>query len=131
VVSERSEVRVPAVELVRFRVAPDKVEALLEARPRMLADFRADRTGFIEARLIRLPDDEWLDLVVWRSADDFAASRAKGANLPGIAAYFEAIQELVSAEEGTLADGADSSQPVTGIRRRRRASRGGRRHGRS
>jgi quinol monooxygenase YgiN len=72
----------PAVELVRFRVAPDKVEALLDARPRMLADSRADRAGFIEARLIRLADDKWLDLVVWRSADDFAASRAQGANPP-------------------------------------------------
>jgi len=75
---------------------------MLAARPGMLADFRADRAGFLGARLVRLPDDEWLDIVEWRSAEDFAASRVKGANLPGIESFFETIDSLVSAEEGTL-----------------------------
>lgn len=92
------------VELTRFRVAPERTEALMTARPAMLADFRADRTGFLGARLVRLPDHQWLDIVLWRSAEDFAASRAKGANLPGIQAFFAAIDELVSAEEGTSDD---------------------------
>jgi quinol monooxygenase YgiN len=94
------------IELTRFRVAPEKVEQLLAARPRMLEDFRADRRGFIYARLVRLPEDQWLDIVTWETPEDFAASRAKGANLPGIKAFFEAIDELVSAEEGRLADRA-------------------------
>jgi len=88
------------VELTRFRVTPAREDDLLQARPRMLADFRADRRGFVEARLVRLPEHEWLDIVVWETPEDFAASRAKGANLPGIAAFFDAIAELVSAEEG-------------------------------
>ncbi|KAB2352319.1 antibiotic biosynthesis monooxygenase family protein [Actinomadura rudentiformis] len=92
------------VELTRFKVAPDQVEALLAARPAMVADFRADREGFVDARLVRLPDEEWLDIVEWRSAEDFAASRAKGANLPGIAAFFAAIAEVVADEQGTLTD---------------------------
>ncbi|HEX2317109.1 MAG TPA: antibiotic biosynthesis monooxygenase [Thermomonospora sp.] len=92
------------VELTRFRVAPAKTAELLAARPGMLADFRADRAGFLGARLVALPDGEWLDVVEWRSAEDFAASRAKGANLPGIAAFFAAIDELVAAEEGVLAE---------------------------
>jgi len=92
------------VELTRFKVRPDHAEAMLAARPAMLADFRGDREGFLGARLVRLPGDEWLDVVEWRSAEDFAASRAKGANLPGIAAFFGTIAELVSAEEGVLAD---------------------------
>ncbi|MET0234104.1 MAG: antibiotic biosynthesis monooxygenase [Kibdelosporangium sp.] len=89
------------VELTRFRVAPDKVEQLLETRPGMIADFQADRAGFRNARLVRLPDNEWLDIVEWRSAEDFAESRAKGPNLPGIKAFFDTIDSLVSAEEGT------------------------------
>lgn len=89
------------IELTRFRVEPDRVAALLRARPAMLADFRADRAGFLDAHLVRLPDDQWLDIVTWNSPEDFAASRAKGANLPGVAAFFAAIAELVSAEEGT------------------------------
>jgi quinol monooxygenase YgiN len=88
------------VELTRLRVAPDKVDQLLAARPGMIADFTADRAGFLNARLVRLPDNEWIDIVEWRSPEDFAQSRAKGANLPGIKAFFEAIESLVAAEEG-------------------------------
>jgi quinol monooxygenase YgiN len=94
-----------SVELTRFRVSPADTDAMLAARPAMLADFRADRSGFLGARLVRLPDGEWLDVVEWRSPEDFAASRAKGANRPGIAAFFATIDTLVSAEEGVLADG--------------------------
>jgi Antibiotic biosynthesis monooxygenase len=70
-----------AVELVRFRVAPERTDVLLEARPAMLEDFRADREGFLGARLIRLSRDEWMDIVDWRSPEDFAASRAKGGSV--------------------------------------------------
>ena len=90
------------IELTRFRVDPGRVDDLLRARPAMLDDFRADRAGFVDARLVRLPGDQWLDIVTWRTPEDFAASRAKGANLPGVAAFFGAIASLVSAEEGVL-----------------------------
>jgi hypothetical protein len=56
------------------------------------------------AELVRLPGDQWLDIVWWRSPGDLAASRAKGANLPGIEAFFAAIDELISSEEGERAD---------------------------
>ncbi|SPL93763.1 unnamed protein product [[Actinomadura] parvosata subsp. kistnae] len=90
------------MELTRFRVSSDRADDLLAARPGMIADFRADRAGFLGAKLVRVSPDEWLDIVEWRSSADFAASRAKGANLPGIRAFFDLIDELVSAEEGTL-----------------------------
>ncbi|MEV1132344.1 antibiotic biosynthesis monooxygenase [Agromyces sp. NPDC049794] len=92
------------IELTRFRVRPDHEDALIAARPGMLADFAADREGFVDARLVRLPEGEWLDIVTWERPEHFAASREKGANLPGIAAFFAAIDALVAAEEGTLAD---------------------------
>jgi heme-degrading monooxygenase HmoA len=92
------------VELTRFHVRPEQEKALLAARPAMLEDFRADRTGFIDAMLVRLHDHEWLDVVSWRSPEDFAASRAKGPNRPGIEAFFAAIDHLVGAEEGVLVD---------------------------
>ncbi|MFI6483303.1 hypothetical protein ACIBH1_35605 [Nonomuraea sp. NPDC050663] len=88
------------VELTRFRAAD--ADALLAARPAMVADFLADRAGFIGARLVRLPGDEWLDIVEWRGEEDFAASRSKGANLPGIKTFFAAIDSLVSSETGEL-----------------------------
>ncbi|GAA3542237.1 hypothetical protein GCM10022419_022960 [Nonomuraea rosea] len=90
------------MELTRFRVSPEHAGQLLAARPKMIADFEADRAGFLSGRLVRLAGDEWLDIVEWRSPEDFAASRAKGANLPGIKAFFDLIDELVSMEEGTV-----------------------------
>ncbi|MBP2704333.1 hypothetical protein JOL79_10965 [Microbispora sp. RL4-1S] len=92
------------VELTRFHVVPEQVERLLAARPAMLADFRTDRSGFLDAHLVRLPGDQWLDIVRWRTSEDFATSRAKGANLPGIRAFFAAIDHVVSAEEGTAVE---------------------------
>jgi len=89
------------VELTRFRVSDEKTAELLAARAEMLADFAADRKGFLAARLIQLPGGEWLDIVDWATPDDYAASRAKGANLPGIARFFAAIDELIIAEEGS------------------------------
>ncbi|MFC9687679.1 antibiotic biosynthesis monooxygenase family protein [Kribbella sp. NPDC056951] len=91
------------VELTRFRVLPEQTSELLEARAEMLSDFAADRAGFLGARLVQLPEGEWLDIVEWDTAESFAASREKGGNLPGIARFFAAIDSLVVAEEGTLA----------------------------
>jgi heme-degrading monooxygenase HmoA len=90
------------IELTRFKVSEDKTDELLAARPGMLADFAADRTGFVGAQLVRLPDGEWLDIVEWETPEDFAASREKGGNLTGIARFFAAIDSLVTAEEGIL-----------------------------
>lgn len=92
------------VELTRFRVLAEKAEELLAARVDMLKDFEADRAGFLGARLVRLPDNEWLDIVEWATPEDYATSSEKGPNLPGIARFFAAIDSLVVAEEGTLTE---------------------------
>ncbi|MET8229657.1 antibiotic biosynthesis monooxygenase [Micromonospora sp. NPDC005298] len=92
------------VEITRFRVAAERADALLAARPAMLADFQADRAGFLGARLIRLDAGEWLDTVFWASPEDFAESRRRGGNRSGIQAFFSLIDEVVSSEQGTTAD---------------------------
>lgn len=101
---DKKAVMATTVELTRFKVTQDKTQALLSARQAMLADFHADRVGFLDALLVRLPNEEWLDIVQWRSSEDFDASRAKGANLPGIAAFFAAIDEVISSEQGIRTD---------------------------
>jgi hypothetical protein len=90
------------VELTRLRVEPQHTQAFLEARPAMLANFHTDRAGFLGARLVRLADDEWLDIVDWHSPADREASRAKGGNLPGIRAFFATIDAVISSESGTV-----------------------------
>jgi hypothetical protein len=97
------------VELTRFRVEPDREDELLRAQPAMPADFHADRTGFLHAGLVQLPDHQWLDIVTWNSHQDFAASRAKGANWPSIRAFFDTIAQLISSEESTQREGSGRS----------------------
>ncbi|MCG5472954.1 antibiotic biosynthesis monooxygenase [Micromonospora sp. LAH09] len=89
------------VEITRFRASAGRAEALLAARPAMLRDFETDRAGFLGARLIRLANDEWLDIVFWASSEDFAESRRRGGDRPGIQAFFSLIDAVISSEEGT------------------------------
>lgn len=101
------------IELTTFVVAPDRTSDMLSARPGMLSAFRKDRRGFIGARLVRVADDTWLDVVEWADALAFDESRAKGGNLPEIAAFFATIDRLVSADSGVrYDDAADGSRAV-------------------
>ncbi|MEU8301088.1 hypothetical protein AB0C04_27840 [Micromonospora sp. NPDC048909] len=92
------------VEITRLRVPAARADALLAARPAMLRDFQSDRAGFLGAQLIWLSADEWLDVVFWRSPEDFAESRRRGGNRPGIQAFFALIDTVISVEEGTTTD---------------------------
>ncbi|MFE2544961.1 alpha/beta hydrolase family protein [Actinacidiphila glaucinigra] len=104
------------IELTTFVVAPDRTSEMLSARSGMLSAFRKDRRGFVAARLVRVADDTWLDIVEWTDALAFDESRAKGANLPEIAAFFATIDELVSAKSGVrYDDAADGSRAVRTI----------------
>jgi hypothetical protein len=96
------------VEITRFRAPAERADALLAARPAMLRDFETDRAGFLGARLIRLSDDEWLDIVFWGSSEDFAESRRRGGDRPGIQAFFSLIDAVISTEEGTTTDAVDA-----------------------
>ncbi len=92
------------VELTRFRIAAGSEDALLAARPAMRADFRADRQGFLDAELVRPEDNQWLDIVRWASPADLADSHAQKADLPGIEAFFSAIQEVLTSEQGVASN---------------------------
>jgi quinol monooxygenase YgiN len=89
------------MEVARLRVAPEKAFALGAARPAMLGAFRS-RPGFVRAELVRISDDEWLDLIVWETSEDFAESRLRGGDSPEVRAFFEQIDELISSDEGQL-----------------------------
>jgi heme-degrading monooxygenase HmoA len=89
------------MEVTRLRVAPEKAEALASARVGMLEAF-ARREGFVRADLVRVAEDQWLDLIVWERSEDFAESRRRGADSEGIERFFAQIDEVISGEEGRL-----------------------------
>ncbi|MEV6825110.1 alpha/beta hydrolase fold domain-containing protein [Amycolatopsis sp. NPDC051102] len=95
------------IELTTFTVPPENTEAMLAARPGMVAAFRRDRRGFLAARLVRLDEQTWLDFVEWTDDAAWDESKVKGANLPEIAAFFATIGSLVGAERGVRYDDAE------------------------
>ncbi|PRY10767.1 antibiotic biosynthesis monooxygenase [Kineococcus rhizosphaerae] len=90
------------IELTTFTVRPERVEDMLAARPAMLADFAADRRGFVSARLVRLDATQWVDVVEWADRAAWDESREKGGNTPGIAAFFATLDELVDVRGGDV-----------------------------
>jgi hypothetical protein len=91
------------VELVRFTVSDGRTQEMLDARARMVDEFRTGREGFVDSRLISLPDGQWLDVIEWRTAADLDISRARGADLPGFAAFLATVATIVADERGELA----------------------------
>lgn len=89
------------MEVTRLRVASGKAAALGAARPAMLRAFQ-ERPGFVSAELVRIADDEWLDLVVWKTSADFAESRRRGGDSEAVRSFFAQIDEVISSEEGAV-----------------------------
>lgn len=101
------------IELTTFTVAPAKTSGLLAARSGMLSAFRKDRRGFLGAKLVRISDNTWLDIVEWSDSEAYDESSAKGGNLPEIAAFFDTIDQLLSSENGVRYDDAqEGRRPV-------------------
>ena len=54
-------------EIVRSRVPEDREAEMLALRPRMIAAMRRRFPELIDARLLKLDDGTWMDVVRWRS----------------------------------------------------------------
>ncbi|MDQ3640619.1 MAG: hypothetical protein M3450_03840 [Actinomycetota bacterium] len=73
---------------------------MLRLRPRMIAAVRERFPELIDARLVRLDDGSWLDLVEWSSREAAERAAASMSEIPEAAAMAELIQEIVSFEHG-------------------------------
>jgi acetyl esterase/lipase len=92
------------VELTTFSV--ERTSDMLAARPAMLAALHAHRRGFLSARLVRLDERRWCDIVAWTDDAALDESRAKGADQPGIAAFFDTVDTIVGVERALRYDDA-------------------------
>ncbi len=73
---------------------------MLRLRPRMIAAGRERFPDLSDARLVRLDDGSWLDLVEWSSREAAERAAASMSEIPEAAAMAELIQEIVSFEHG-------------------------------
>lgn len=90
----------PVVEVVRFRVKPERVAKFVssrEAADQALSSF----TGFLGSELLAGQDMNWTLLVRWASQADVAAAQAvtlAAPGLPELAAWIALAEEVVSFE---------------------------------
>lgn len=86
------------IELTTFTVAPGKTSGLVAARSGMLSLLRTGCRDFLGAKLVRISDNTWLDIVEWSDSEAYGESSTKGGNLPEIASFFDTIDQLASSE---------------------------------
>ena len=90
-----------AVEIARFRVAPEAEQGLVAAWPAMVDAMKRAHPGLRNVHLVRFEDGTWADIAVW--ADTESAEQAcTVAPLPEVEAFFGHIAEDVSMDVTTL-----------------------------
>ncbi|MBB4742619.1 hypothetical protein BJY16_006078 [Actinoplanes octamycinicus] len=96
-----------AMELARFTVDPQDVEAMLAARPAMVTALRERFSGFESLRLVRLDERTWLDVVIWASRAQADEAAATVGDMPECRAAFAYIKEVVSMEHAEVVFAGD------------------------
>ncbi len=91
-------------EIVRSRVSAERQEEMLALRPRMISAVRKRFPDLIDARLVRMDDGTWLDVVRWRSRE--AAERAAAAfgEIPEAREMSALVEEVLAFEHGLAAE---------------------------
>lgn len=89
------------IEMAPFSVAEGvPPEELLAASERLERDFLAGAEGYVGRVLLQKDPTQWVDLVVWRSADAAAKAMKAAASSPACRAYFACMK----AEDHDAAD---------------------------
>jgi antibiotic biosynthesis monooxygenase len=90
--------RTAVLRLDRFRADPTLAEELLARRNALVAAVREAVPGLVEARLVRIDDETWIDMWHWdsRASAQAAAARARAGNIPEAAAAFALTREVVT-----------------------------------
>lgn len=94
----------PCIEWAPFRLKPGVTDdVLLRASAALQDDFVARQPGFVRRELLRGPDGQWVDLVVWESREAALAIMDAVAASPVCSAYF------------ALMEGAEHADPGAGV----------------
>jgi hypothetical protein len=93
-----------AIRIHRYVVDPADVDDLIARRATLIAAIRAKHPGLVEARLIRLRDDTYIDSWRWESKEQMKAALAAGAPaLPEARAAWSLTRDA-SKEDGEVVD---------------------------
>jgi hypothetical protein len=92
----------PTIEIYRARIAPANVERLLEIRDAAVAEFREQVPELLQADLVRLDRDTWLDILTW--SDPVAPERVEqaAACTPTSAEMHSLMDQVLAHDSGEL-----------------------------
>ena len=77
---------------------------MLGLRPRMIAAMTARFPELLDARLVKLDDGTWMDVVRWSSRDAAERAAAAAGDEPEARAMMELIEEILSFDHGVDAE---------------------------
>jgi len=90
------------LELARFKVPPENVDAMLADRPSAIDHISTTYPAFISSRLVRLGPGEFIDIVEWTSLEEANKAGEEVPGHPECQAYFRHMAELVSMDHATV-----------------------------
>jgi hypothetical protein len=92
------------LEIVHARIRPGAEQDMLALRPDFLAAMRRAVPGLVDARLVRLEDGTWLDVVTWASQADAKAAVAAHEQVPEAAQMGTYITEILGIQQGVVVE---------------------------
>jgi hypothetical protein len=96
------------VEIVSFTVAAGKAGSLVAGRPAAIEALRAAAPGLVSASLAELGGGEWLDIMVWETAEQAQAAEALAAATPAFANWGEGhVAAIGPRYQGIIRSGFD------------------------
>jgi quinol monooxygenase YgiN len=94
------------LEIHKALVDPEKAEALIALRPRLIEAVRANVPGFVSATLVRVDERTWIDLIEWESDEARLAAPEIEMQLPEARELTALIKEPLSSDVGEIAHAA-------------------------
>jgi hypothetical protein len=92
----------PLIEIYRAKIDPADVERLMEIRADAVAEFRRQVPELLQADLVRLEGDVWLDVLTWSApVDEQRVSQAASA-APKSAEMHSLITEVLGHDRGEV-----------------------------
>jgi inactivated superfamily I helicase len=99
----------PMIEIYRVRIDPANVARLLEIRGAAVAEFQEQVPELLQADLVRLGDDVWLDILRWSEQVDPERIQQASQCTPTSAEMHGLIAQELGHDHGELVHGWGSA----------------------
>lgn len=92
------------LEVFHARVEPALEDQMVRRRPELLAAIREALPGLRQARLVKLDDGTWLDMLSWESREAADAATARLGEIPAAGELHGYVEEVLAHHRGEAAE---------------------------